>query len=121
MSSSKPSRQKLRGLVHKRAGGCCEYCQTCEVNIGQAMHLEHIIPGGGDRLDNLCLACPNCNLSKATAVTAIDPDTDEEVALFNPRTQPWEEHFEWVDDYVQVEGITSTKIHRSAPPIPRSG
>ena len=45
MSSSKPSRQKLRELVHKRVGGCCEYCQTCEVNIGQAMHLEHIIPG----------------------------------------------------------------------------
>ncbi len=106
MSSAKPSRQKLRKIVYERAGGCCEYCQTCEVNIGQAMHLEHIIPSGGDRLENLCLACPNCNLSKATAVTAIDPETDEVVPLFNPRTQMWDEHFEWVDDYAQVGGMT---------------
>ena len=70
------------------------------------MHVEHIHPGGGDNLDNLCLACPNCNLSKATAVTAVDPETGEEAPLFNPRTQIWDEHFEWADDYALILGVT---------------
>jgi hypothetical protein len=74
--------------------------------MGQAMHIEHINPAGGDHLDNLCLACPNCNLSKATAVTAVDPQTGEEVPLFNPRSQLWHEHFEWEDAYAVVRGIT---------------
>jgi hypothetical protein len=49
---------------------------------------------------------PNCNLSKATAVTAIDPDTGEEVPLFNPRRQMWDEHFEWEDNYAVIRGVT---------------
>ena len=53
------------------------------------MHVEHINPGGGEALNNLCLACPNCNLSKAVAVTAVDSETDKMVLLFNPRTQAW--------------------------------
>jgi hypothetical protein len=50
-------------LAYERAQGCCEYCQTSEANIGQAMHVEHIDPASGDILDNLCLSCANCNLS----------------------------------------------------------
>ena len=100
------SRQAIRTSVYKRADGCCEYCQTCEINIGQAMHVEHINPAGGDHLNNLCLACPNCNLSKAVAVTAVDLETDKVVPLFNPRTQAWDEHFEWVDDCALVHGVT---------------
>jgi hypothetical protein len=30
-------------------------------------------------------------------LTAVDPDTDEVVPLFNPRTENWEDHFEWLD------------------------
>jgi len=70
------------------------------------MHVEHINPGNGDDLDNLCLACPNCNLSKATAVKAVDLEIGEEVPLFNPRTQTWDEHFEWVDNHAQIRGVT---------------
>lgn len=106
MSSPNPSKQAIRKIIHQRAGGCCEYCQTCEVNIGQTMHVEHIKPGEGDHLDNLCLACPNCNLSKATAVKAVDLETDEEVSLFNPRMQIWEDHFQWGDNYAQIYGVT---------------
>ena len=100
------SRPTIRKIVHQRASGCCEYCQTCEINIGQAMHVEHINPAGGDNLDNLCLACPNCNLSKATAVTAVDPATGEDVPLFNPRTQIWDKHFEWRDRHALIRGVT---------------
>ena len=74
--------------------------------MGQAMHIEHIDPKGGDQIDNLCLSCPSCNLSKATAITAIDPDTLEEVPLFNPRIQVWDEHFEWEDNYALIRGTT---------------
>ena len=49
------------------------------------MHVEHIHPENGDDPENLCLSCPNCNLSKATATTAVDPETGQEVPLFNPR------------------------------------
>lgn len=70
------------------------------------MHVEHIRPGEGDALDNLCLSCPNCNLSKAKAITAIDPDTGEVVSLFNPRSQIWGKHFEWTDNYALIRGIT---------------
>jgi hypothetical protein len=93
-------------LVYDRAQGCCEYCQTCEANIGQAMHIEHIDPVGGNSLDNLCLSCSNCNLSKAKVTTANDPESGERTPLFNPRTQVWSEHFEWVDNGLRVHGLT---------------
>jgi len=56
---SNPSWQTIKELVHDRANGRCEYCQTGEINMGQAMHVEHIQPEGGNHPDNLCLACPN--------------------------------------------------------------
>lgn len=96
-----------RRLVYERAQGCCEYCQTCEDNIGQAMHVEHINPAGGDGPENLCLSCPNCNLSKAKATHAPDPDTGQLVPLFNPRTQVWSEHFIWQANGIRVQGLTS--------------
>ena len=93
--------------VHQRAGNRCEYCQTAQRVIGQAMHVEHVNPDGGDDLENLCLACPNCNLSKARATSASDPETNTVVALFNPRTQVWSEHFEWWQNGTIVQGRTS--------------
>lgn len=103
-----PSWKTIKELVHTRANRCCEYCQTCELNIGQTLHIEHISPNGNDHPDNLCLACPNCNLSKGTAVTAVDPTTDEEVPLFNPRKQKWDNHFQWQDNHAMIQGITQT-------------
>ncbi|MHB8629199.1 MAG: HNH endonuclease [Aggregatilineales bacterium] len=93
-------------LVYERAGGCCEYCQTCEANTAQSMHIEHIVPAFGDSPDNLCLSCPNCNFSKAKAVAAVDPETNQVVALFHPRTQTWSEHFAWVNDGLLLQGLT---------------
>jgi hypothetical protein len=70
------------------------------------MHVEHINPYGGDNVDNLCLSCPSCNLSKARATTAVDPETEEIVPLFNPRTQIWSEHFEWIHSGTTLRGLT---------------
>jgi hypothetical protein len=92
--------------VHQRAGFLCEYCQTSQRLTGQAMHVDHIDPDGSDSLDNLCLACGNCNLSKAKATSAEDPDTGNCVPLFNPRAQIWSEHFEWTPDGTILRGLT---------------
>jgi hypothetical protein len=93
-------------LVHERANFCCEYCQTCQQIIGQAMHVEHIDPNGGDDVDNLCLSCATCNLSKAEATDAVDPETRQHVSLFNPRQQRWTDHFAWTDNGTRLLGKT---------------
>jgi hypothetical protein len=94
--------------------------------MGQAMHVEHIHPDGPDTLENLCLSCPSCNLSKAQAIAAPDPDTDETVPLFNPRIQRWSEHFEWRQNGQALRGLTPGQPHEilimrlrisSSPPV----
>jgi hypothetical protein len=72
------------------------------------MHVEHIDPNGGDDPENLCLACPTCNLSKSRATSALDPLTGMTVPLFHPRRQQWQEHFRWVENARRVQGLTPT-------------
>lgn len=105
---NEPSWAQTIRLIHARANRCCEYCRTCERVSGQAMHVEHINPSGGNHLDNLCLACASCNLSKAKATAAIDPETALTVALFNPRQQRWSEHFAWEQNGTYIVGKTPT-------------
>jgi hypothetical protein len=97
----------LRQLVYDRADGCCEYCRTCEANIGQTMQVDHILPNNDDSLDNLCLSCWNCNTSKHQATQAIDPISNEWVDLFHPRTHSWQDHFQWIDNGVRLIGLTA--------------
>jgi hypothetical protein len=62
-----------------------------------ALHVEHVLPrkhGGGDDLDNLALACIDCNLHKGSNVAGYDPETRQLTELFHPRRQLWHEHFE---------------------------
>lgn len=96
----------LKRRVHERAHHCCEYCQTSEDNSGQTMQVDHIDPDGGDVLENLCLACWNCNNHKHAATTINDPETAEPVPLYNPRTQHWSEHFNWIDGTTRIRGLT---------------
>jgi hypothetical protein len=74
------------------------------------MHVEHIIPlsreGNSDEA-NLWLACAWCNSFKGAQDRARDPQTDETVPLFNPRTQVWRDHFRWSDDGTEIVGLTS--------------
>ncbi|MBI4658467.1 MAG: HNH endonuclease [Verrucomicrobia bacterium] len=83
-------------LVRDRAGNRCEYCHLPQNRSVLRFHTEHIVArqhGGGDELDNLALACPECNRRKGTNLTGVDPDTGKVTQLFNPRRHPWEEHF----------------------------
>lgn len=56
-------------------------------------------------LDNLVLQCPNCSLRKSDRVVADDPDTGQQVPLFHPLLQSWEQHFQLRPDGVCV-GLT---------------
>jgi hypothetical protein len=89
---------QLRQLVRERAGHRCEYCQIHENELVDiAFHVEHIIAskhGGDDELENLALACDRCNLHKGSNLAGIDPVTGQLSALFNPRQDVWDQHFE---------------------------
>jgi hypothetical protein len=56
--------------------------------------------------DNLALACVSCSLHKAARQTAEDPESGRGVALFNPRTERWLDHFRWED--VRMAGVSPT-------------
>jgi hypothetical protein len=62
--------------------------------------------GGETSSANLALACFGCNRFKGTNLASLDPLTGELVALFNPRTQQWSEHFRL--DGWQIIPLTAT-------------
>ena len=102
--------RKIREEILKQATYSCEYCKSAEEYTASKLELDHIVPeskGGTDDSHNLCACCRNCNSSKLTAQTAIDPETSEQVILFNPREQKWHEHFAWSDNYTQIRGLTA--------------
>jgi hypothetical protein len=89
---------KLREQVIHRAGNRCEYCGLSQVSQEAVFHADHVVPvasGGPTSLENLALACVSCSLRKGAKTFAADPQTGEEAALFNPRTQVWSDHFRW--------------------------
>ena len=91
-------KQELRQLIWDRANNTCEYCQLPERYDPLPFTVDHIraqYHGGHTVAQNLALACFNCNTFKGTNVAGIDPLTDEVIPLFNPRTEEWDEHFEW--------------------------
>jgi 5-methylcytosine-specific restriction endonuclease McrA len=98
-----------RSHVCRRASFRCEYCGLHQDQSPlAALHIEHILPrkhGGGDDLDNLALACVDCNLHKGSNVAGYDPETGKLTELFHPRRQPWGEHFE--RQGAMIVGITA--------------
>ena len=78
--------------------------------MGLAFEIDHIIPiakGGTDDLDNLCLACPECNRYKRNRISFIDPETGEEHRFFHPLNDEWDEHFAWSANRREVIGLTA--------------
>ena len=100
MSDISPS---LHAEVVLRAGNRCEYCRLSQLGQEAAFHIDHVVPraaGGPTVAGNLALAGVSCSLRKWAKQTASDPDSEEEVPLFNPRTQAWGEHFRWEGERV---------------------
>ncbi len=101
--------KKQKELVTDRAKHCCEYCLSQRRFSPDPFSIEHIVTfskEGSDNLDYLALACQGCNSHKYTAVLAIDLANGNEVSLYNPRQDEWEEHFVWNDDFSLVIGIS---------------
>ena len=70
-------------------------------------HIQLLSAGGETVFDNLCFACPSCNRHKSDRQTAIDPESDEAVALFHPQEQVWKEHFAWSENETEMRGLTA--------------
>jgi len=99
----------VREKVARRAGHRCEYCRAPENICAYTFHLEHIVPrskGGSNNYENFALACFFCNSGKSSHTTGRDPKTGGQVALFNPRTDDWHEHFECSKDFAKILGRT---------------
>lgn len=103
-------RASLAALVSLRAGKRCEYCHAPQQILGQAFHLDHISPssaGGEMSVENLCYACPHCNIAKSNRTTGLDPKTGNIVRLFNPRIDDWDKHFRWHRTWELLVGQTA--------------
>jgi hypothetical protein len=89
---------ELEHQVRARAGFRCEYCRFPEELAELPFQLDHTIArqhGGQTEPGNLALACCYCNRHKGPNLSGVDPASGEVVRLFSPRTDWWEEHFEW--------------------------
>lgn len=101
----------MREKIAAEARYRCGYCLTDQRISGAQMHIEHIIPlakGGSSEEINLWLSCAWCNSFKGTRTEGIDPQTGQQVSLFNPRRQSWFEHFTWNADGLRIVGLTPT-------------
>jgi hypothetical protein len=99
----------IREIIAERAKYLCEYCHSPEFINTDRFTVDHLIPqslGGSDEIENLALCCRRCNDRRYNFISGIDPETKQEVSLFNPHQQQWSEHFVWSDDGVKVVGVT---------------
>jgi hypothetical protein len=97
-----------RILVRWRARNRCEYCGIHQDDERLfSFHIEHVIPRqhrGSDEASNLALACVHCNLHKGPNLSAIDPESQQIVQIFNPRGDNWADHFTMIG--ATVAGLT---------------
>ncbi len=101
----------IRQQVCQRANSLCEYCHASEQWQYVRFTMDHVIPlsrGGSNTFENLALACFHCNRRKSDKITGIDPASGDEVSLFNPRQDIWNEHFIWSMDGLRIIGLTAT-------------
>jgi hypothetical protein len=103
--------KRLRERIRRQADDRCGYCLSPQKLVLGQLEIEHLIPralGGKDEEDNLWLACRMCNGYKGKQIKAIDPQTEQPAALFNPRKQKWSDHFMWSEDGSMIIGLTPT-------------
>lgn len=100
-----------RRVVRDRAQLRCEYCHADERWQFIRFTIDHILPqsvGGSDNVDNLALACRNCNERRGNRREGRDPETKQIVPIFNPRQDVWADHFAWDATRLRVAGRTPT-------------
>jgi hypothetical protein len=100
----------VRQQVIERAKNCCEYCVSQVRFSPDPFSIEHILPrskGGSDSNKNLAFSCQGCNGHKHTATQAVDPIKGDVTDLYNPRTNLWDEHFIWDENFSIIVGKTA--------------
>lgn len=101
----------LRQLVIRKAGNRCGYCLVSQELLYGPLEFEHLLPrslGGLTTEENLWIACRTCNGFKSDQVDFVDPESQQIVSLFDPRSEDWSSHFRWSDDGTEILGLTST-------------
>jgi hypothetical protein len=101
----------VQELVARRALHRCEYCLMHQRLQVATFHIEHVIPasaGGTDDASNLALACPSCSLHKSNRTSAIEPNAQTHVPLFNPRAQDWRDHFQWIGYQLKAKTVVGS-------------
>jgi hypothetical protein len=76
---------RLRTQVVRRAGNRCEYCRLSQAGQEAAFHIDHVVPvsaSGPTQMLNLALGCVSCSLRTGSRLTATDPESGEEIRLF---------------------------------------
>lgn len=100
--------EKLKRKIRRQAKNRCGYCllpQSLNPSLLEIEHLPATANGGTDDEENLWLACRLCNGYKSVQKESVDSETNEKVPLFNPRTDDWNEHFEWENE--KINGKTA--------------
>lgn len=100
-----------RRVVRERAQLRCEYCHADERWQFIRFTIDHVLPlsaGGSDEVDNLALACRNCNERRGNRSEGRDPVTGHIVPIFNPRQEKWPAHFVWDRTKIRIIGHTPT-------------
>jgi HNH endonuclease len=109
----------LRSAVKDRAHNHCEYC-VCPADYSpDSFTIDHTLPrqsGGLSTFDNLAWACQGCNGSKHIKTSFIDPETQEEIPLFNPRSTSWNNHFQWSPDFTQMMRTRHDRCSKTESP-----
>ncbi len=106
--------ESVRARVREAAGHACGYCQSPQHLVMGKLEIEHIVPrarGGSDEESNLWLSCSLCNRYKGAQTESRDPETNEIVRLFNPRTDDWHQHF-YASPIITLMSQLSCKLAR---------
>ena len=106
-----PIADHTRVEVARRARYRCEYCGDPEAASSTPREIDHMTPeakGGPPTLENLALCCGACNLHTYVRTAFIDVVSGEMVPLFNPRAQPWPEHFVLNRETGAIQGVAPT-------------
>ena len=87
----------LREHIREYANFACEFCGVSEEDTGVQLTIDHYRPkskGGHDEFENLLYCCVRCNQYKMDYW----PEQPDDVLLWNPRQEPFSDHFLELDD-----------------------
>jgi len=89
-------------------------CITCEVD-----HIISLKHGGASTLENLAYACFHCNRHKGTDIGSLSLQGGVLIRFFNPRTDPWGQHFFHnsgrIESLTEIAEVTSRLLDFNHP------